>query len=55
MTHAGRDLRAVALDLHAPAATMAELAPREVCVDARLVKLQPGWQPLDDAGQTRAM
>ena len=55
MADAGGDLGAVALDLHAPAAAVAELAARHVAVDRVAVELEPGGQALDDAGQARAV
>ena len=51
MAHAGRDLGAVLLDLHAPAAPVAELAPGKVAVDVLGAQLQPGRKALDDRGQ----
>ena len=48
---AGGDLGGVALDLHTPAAAVAQLAPRHVGIDGRRVELQPGGQALDDAGE----
>src|SRR3954470_1164301 len=51
----GGDLRAVALDLHAPAAAVAELAARHVAVDRLAIELEAGGQPLDDAGQAGAV
>ena len=47
----GGDLGAVALDLHAPAAAVAELAARHVAVDRGQVELEARGQALDDAGQ----
>src|SRR6185503_19520700 len=49
---AGGDVRGVLLDLHPPAAAVAELAPRHVAVDQLAVELEPGREPLDDAGET---
>ena len=48
---AGGDLGGVALDLHAPAAAVAELAPRHVVVDRLAVELEPGGQAFDDGGE----
>ncbi len=55
MANAGRDLGAVALDLHAPAAAVAELAARHVLVDVLAEQAQPGGQSLDDACQSGAV
>ena len=55
MADAGRDLRAVLLDLHPAAAAVAELAPREVAVDVVRGELEAGWESLDDRGQTGAV
>ena len=52
---AGGDLGAVALDLHAPAAAMAELTARHVAIDRGKVELEACGQALDDAGQARAV
>ena len=49
------DARRIALDLHPPAAAVAELAPRHVGVDAPAVELEPGRQALDHAGQARTV
>ena len=49
------DLRAVALDLHPPAAAVAELAARHVAVDRLAVELEARGQALDDAGQAGAV
>ena len=51
VAHAGRDLGAVLLDLHAPAAPVTELAPGEVAVDVLGAQLEPGRKALDDRGQ----
>ncbi len=51
VAHAGGDLGGVALDLHAPAAAVAELAPGEVGVQHVLVEREARGQALDDAGQ----
>ena len=48
---AGGDLGGVALDLHPPAAAVAELAARHVAVDRLAVELEPGGQALDDRGE----
>ncbi len=55
MAHAAGDLGAVALDLHAPAAAVAELAARHVAVEVLGGQLQARGQPLDDARQARAV
>ena len=52
---AGGDLGGVALDLHAPAAAVAELAARHVAVDRLAVELEPRGQALDDAGEAGAV
>ena len=52
---AGGDLGGVALDLHAPAAAVAELAARHVGVDRLQVELEARGEPLDDAGEAGAM
>ena len=52
---AGGDLGGVALDLHPPAAAVAELAARHVAVDRLAVELEPGGQALDDAGEAGAV
>ncbi len=44
-------VRAVALDLHAAAAAMAELAPRKVAVETLLGERQSGREPLHDRGE----
>ena len=49
------DLGGVALDLHAPAPAMAELAARHVAVQILRAHLQTSRQALDDAGQARAV
>src|SRR5207244_9395598 len=43
------------LDLHAPSAAMAELAPSEVAVDVLRRQSQPGGQAFDDRNEPRAM
>ncbi len=55
VAHARRHLGAVALDLHATAAAVAQLAPRQVAVELVLVQLQARGQALDDAGQAWAV
>ena len=55
MAHPARYLGAVALDLHAPAAAVAELAAGHVAVDLLLGQLQAGRQALDDARQAGAV
>ena len=45
----------VLLDLHPPAAAVAELAPREVAVERVAVELEPGRKAFDDAGQAGAV
>ena len=55
VTDAAGDLGLVALDLHPPAAAVAELAAAEVAVDRLTVELEAGRQTFDDAGQTGAM
>ena len=45
---AGADLDRVGLDLHPPAAAVAELAPRHVAVERLAVELEPGRHALDD-------
>ena len=55
VAHAAGDLGAVALDLHAPAAPVAELAARHVAVDRLAVELEARGQALDDARQAGAV
>ena len=55
VAHAARDLGRVALDLHAPAAAMAELAARHVRVEVLGAQLETRGQALDDAGQAGAV
>ena len=55
MAHAGGDLGAVALDLHPPAAAVAELAARHVAVELVLGELEARGQALDDARQAGAV
>ena len=52
---AGRDLGAVLLDLHPPAAAVAELAPREVAVEVLGPQLEARGQALDDRDQAGAV
>jgi hypothetical protein len=47
------DRRAIGLDLHAPAAPVAELAAREVTVDPVAVDRQPRREALDDGDEAR--
>ncbi len=51
----GADLDRVALDLHPPAAAMAELAARHVTVERLAVELEPGRQALDDRHEPGAV
>src|SRR6476660_2015851 len=51
VAHPAGDLGSVALDLHAAAATVSELASRHVDVDVLRGELEPRGQPLDDAGE----
>ena len=51
VAHAGGDLGAVALDLHPPAAAVAELAAGHVAIDRGKVELEARRETLDDAGQ----
>src|SRR5262249_34704512 len=53
--HARADLDGVALDLHAAAAAVAELATRHVSIERPAVELQPGRHPLDDRDQARSV
>src|SRR3954452_15572048 len=55
VAHPGGHLGAVGLDLHAAAAAMAELAPREVAVDVLGPQLETGGEALHDRGQARAV
>jgi hypothetical protein len=55
VSDAGRDLGAVGLDLHPPAAAVAELASREVAVDVLGPQLEPRGQALEHGGQTRSV
>ncbi len=52
---AGGDLGAVALDLHAPAAAVAELAARHVGVEVLGRQREARRQPLHEAGEARAV
>ena len=55
MADAGGHLGPVLLDLHAPAAAMAELAPGQVPVDVLRAQLEPGRQALHEGGQARSV
>ena len=55
VAQAGADLDRVGLDLHPPAAAVAELAPRHVAVERLALELEPGRHPLDDRDQARAV
>jgi hypothetical protein len=55
VAHAAGDLGAVALDLHAPAPAVAELAAGEVGAEIVMVQAQARGQALDDAGQAGAV
>ena len=55
VAHAGADLDRVGLDLHPPAAAVAELAPRHVAVERLAVELEAGRHALDDRDQPRAV
>ena len=55
MTDAAGDVDAIALDLHPPAAAVAELAAGQVAVERLAVEREPGRQPLDDAGEAGAV
>jgi hypothetical protein len=55
MPDPARDRGLVALDLHPPAATMAELAPRQISVDRVAVELEARWETFDDAGEAGAV
>ena len=55
MADPGRDLGAVLLDLHPPAAAVAELAPREVVVEVLGTQLEARGQALDDRDQAGAV
>ncbi len=51
VAHSGRDFGGVALDLHPPAAAVAELATSHVGVDLVTVERQSRWQTFHDASQ----
>ena len=55
MTDPAGELDAVALDLHPPAPTVAELTPRHVPFDVLGRQHEPRGQALDDAGETGAV
>ena len=55
MADPGADLDRVALDLHPPAAAVAELAAGHLAVDALAVELEPGRQALDDRDEPGAV
>ena len=55
MAHAGGDVDAVALDLHPPAAAVAELAAGQVAVQGLAIELQAGGHALHDAGEAGAV
>jgi hypothetical protein len=55
VTHPSGYLGGVALDLHASAAAVSQLAARHVDVDVARRQLEAGRQPLDDAGQAGTM
>ena len=55
MPHAGADLDRVALDLHPPAAPVAELAARHLAVEALAVELEARGKALDDRDQAGAV
>ena len=55
MADAGADLDRVGLDLHPPAAAVAELAARHVAVERLAVELEPGGHALDDRDQPGAV
>ena len=48
MAHAGADLDRVPLDLHPPAAAVAELAPRHLAIERLSIKLQAGRHALEN-------
>jgi hypothetical protein len=48
MAQPGTNLDRVGLDLHSPAAPVAELAPRHVPIERLAVELEPGRHSLDD-------
>jgi hypothetical protein len=49
---AAGDFDAVALDLHPPAAAVAQLAASQVAVQRLAIQLQTGGHALDDAGES---
>ena len=53
--YAREDVDVVFLNLHAPAAPVPLLPPREIAVDARKVELEPGRKPLEDCRERRAV
>ena len=55
VAQAALHLHPVALDLHAPAAAVAELAAREVGVDVVGREREPGRKPLDHREERRAV
>ena len=55
VAQAGADLDRVGLDLHPPAAAVAELAPRHVAVERLALELQPRRHALDDRNQAGAV
>ncbi len=55
VAHARADLDRVGLDLHAPAAAVAELAPGHVAVQRLAVELEARGQALDDRDEARAV
>ena len=55
VAHAGGDLRAVLLDLHAPASAVTELAPGHVAVDRLGGQLEARGQPLDHGDEAGAV
>ena len=55
MPHAAGHLDLVALDLHPPTASVAELPAREVAVERVPVQLEPGGKSLEDAGEAGAV
>ena len=55
VAHTRRRLGGVALDLHAPAAAVAELAARHVAVDRLAVEREARGQPFEHAGEAGAV
>jgi hypothetical protein len=53
--HTGEDLRRIALDLHAPPATVALLAPREVGIDMRREERKTSGHALEDTDESLAV